>query len=1469
MTIINIIRRYYQNMKIDQLPRWYEQVITEGYEIRKAIKKFAKHRYRQSGGDIDNEKLQRLRRMVDEITGSIDPTVLRQRLEKMNIEIKSIQDELDKIRTDIDVTGIVNDDQLLNNLTILKVSIEKASQAFNINMRREGIILKPPVNITQMMVIEETSRIEEVIRTVRDRLAYVKDNETIRETEKEREMTEMIALLNEQINNLRIRIDELNKMRAFFDKRIENLEGRMNMGIVKDDLVKVQPINVVIEAFVRKVETVAYERVEPEKQEYFDRVRSFARELSENLIVYNAPYTSGRRVRKADLVILYNSQMMIIQNSPYYPSELRGDLTIVPSYFDGNYNVQVRNNILRREDAPVVKIGHDILSGLISTEPLPDMADLTDIDIKKIYAPLFIKKDGVGSVTVQEGGRFEETEKELLENLTRLGTLKTAYSTTAHTLISHIDTFNKLHIDFAYFTMFMILIATNQLLLDGYVIYQYINRGIVQYYQRIIIRMYEQITGSVNSFEVQYLRKNHRVVITMLKNFLSKISNNMGIDDIIIIAECSDEIRRMFHLLNHFKPIMESYMEMSMSNVNIYARINDWNTGSQDTWVNINEEDILNVVISQRKTFLSQRELQFHPKKADYEYNEDDPYKQQKMTLNYEACMNSSGNHNMPGQESGSLHKNIRFTEVFDSFEYPQNDIISKYMAIETQLSKGKGVMLMTYGYSGVGKTHTLFGKSKDGDHSDGILQSTLSGINGLNSLMFRVFELHGYGFQYPHYWEENHLHKAGDAKSPKWNVAHWIYHYLIKLNGNNLDLEGTSSSSDNPTCDGVLKYDDNKHTAELKRTVIINDKNFDMYISNGTSKENDESRRELLSQIRDSEATHIQLLVERSQLRASIAIGNSESKEELMRIEEKIREISDLISEYNTKLQELKNTIEENRPENLKPMIWRDDSYISIGNPKEVFRTFDSFIETVDNHRRSYCRIRATPNNPESSRSILIYDFQLVIEGNPEPVSFIIVDLPGREDILKTYVEKFTETTLSKSLGFGMPTPVTNVQYHKPAILSSMAINPLFLPVFVDGNYVWKIFQESDQQKDIMSQLIPIYWGGVTEVVGEEDHVEGGVLKFKLSTGNTDVAIITTLESGKVKNTFPLSDLVRFDGMKMLDTRPEDGAWGLLHGQEWQNSPTNRHYIDGLIGIAVINRLITLQRFDELYKIFKSVSENYFNKDIIEFINTIWPESDGDKSQGIPNLWNVHRSHPLIGKVLKSAKSAEYIGDTPISGQKLIMILLEKEYFVPRDDMMPMTSSNLRKLAINRMTYNYYLTPYEGIYINENINGLIYYLVKNFVESDSSNIDNLNKMIPKQTKYPFKKWHKNIRDQFRVGWEQGSTRTTATSSTKHSDTPGIEVLKMSEDGLKMATYISQNKDKDSDNIIYDAQRIFNPEEPVIGRILKYYLTPKEDAKVKDFKIFYLFSNRQSDLKCENQLRLLEATESFIKAIVL
>ena len=58
MTIINIIRRYYQNMKIDQLPRWYEQVITEGYEIRKAIKKFAKHRYRQSGGDIDNEKLQ-------------------------------------------------------------------------------------------------------------------------------------------------------------------------------------------------------------------------------------------------------------------------------------------------------------------------------------------------------------------------------------------------------------------------------------------------------------------------------------------------------------------------------------------------------------------------------------------------------------------------------------------------------------------------------------------------------------------------------------------------------------------------------------------------------------------------------------------------------------------------------------------------------------------------------------------------------------------------------------------------------------------------------------------------------------------------------------------------------------------------------------------------------------------------------------------------------------------------------------------------------------------------------------------------------------------------------------------------------------------------------------------------------------------------------------------------------------------
>ena len=86
----------------------------------------------------------------------------------------------------------------------------------------------------------------------------------------------------------------------------------------------------------------------------------------------------------------------------------------------------------------------------------------------------------------------------------------------------------------------------------------------------------------------------------------------------------------------------------------------------------------------------------------------------------------------------------IKFTEVFDSTQFPGNDDISKYMQIASRLKDGYGVCLITYGYSGTGKSYTLFGKQDKDGTVQGLLQSTLGKLDQLDKVYFRLFEIYG-----------------------------------------------------------------------------------------------------------------------------------------------------------------------------------------------------------------------------------------------------------------------------------------------------------------------------------------------------------------------------------------------------------------------------------------------------------------------------------------------------------------------------------------------------------------------------------------------------------------------------------------------------------------------------------------------------------------------------------------------------
>jgi len=91
-----------------------------------------------------------------------------------------------------------------------------------------------------------------------------------------------------------------------------------------------------------------------------------------------------------------------------------------------------------------------------------------------------------------------------------------------------------------------------------------------------------------------------------------------------------------------------------------------------------------------------------------------------------------------------------RFDEVFYNPAYT-NQIISRYMLLDTSLRYGKDLYMITYGYSGTGKSFTLFGNGKE----RGLLQSTLFNLlDKIESLTLTITDIYGFGTQYSDSWK-------------------------------------------------------------------------------------------------------------------------------------------------------------------------------------------------------------------------------------------------------------------------------------------------------------------------------------------------------------------------------------------------------------------------------------------------------------------------------------------------------------------------------------------------------------------------------------------------------------------------------------------------------------------------------------------------------------------------------------------
>jgi hypothetical protein len=714
-----------------------------------------------------------------------------------------------------------------------------------------------------------------------------------------------------------------------------------------------------------------------------------------------------------------------------------------------------------------------------------------------------------------------------------------------------------------------------------------------------------------------------------------------------------------------------------------------------------------------------------------------------------------------------------KFTEVFDTQNFQFNSDMAAYMCLNTRLTSGNGVCLITYGYSGTGKSYTLFGKPG----LDGLLQGTLNKLDGLDKIYFRLFEIYGKGLPYTDYWTETDTN--GKQKTKIDQIYNYLYAYKLAYNS-------------------------------------------------------------------DPKSDRIDVI------KPNVKYGNTPKDKEWG-----VELYGDQIKQYINKIDDLRagkdstyEAVNRNNPsesDNLSYLELSGDIYQS------VFQKFKNFTDKIEQMRIDTQRVRETPNNKVSSRSILVYDFVLII--NKTPVSFLIIDLPGREEIGPTFINKYTDLDTNKVLydiiKNGFEQDSSKYPEHRKlfnpsegnigdvymkelrAMLSAFTLNPLTVPIYsteiiekyvrenyTKGKYLkTEIFEKEMLRKYTLRGELNGQFAGTeykfekainifdefydtnfSEKLKLDDpklfNIDRTILDRIIVNKSTDLSFDDIIHrifyiskhymnSHLGWNTFNNILSVTNDGdininpivsnLKATQTRgklgqaaapvgdpyetpiPAVSNWNSNHGSDvlpkkikkrtlkpktknpeipttyryvygLENDKHNGRQIKTLFFMHFMKRLFELQRYDIINELFEKIVDEKINYYIKEYIK----KSDNTKCQELVNnlIEANFKREALREKFLNDKNKPEdgYItikktDDTdntmkrpfniidPISGK------YEEDFLIER---------NIPEYLYESIKYDFYTTGFEGIYINENIIGLIKYLGKDGKPKKDANGDDI-----------------------------------------------------------------------------------------------------------------------------------------------
>jgi hypothetical protein len=291
-------------------------------------------------------------------------------------------------------------------------------------------------------------------------------------------------------------------------------------------------------------------------------------------------------------------------------------------------------------------------------------------------------------------------------------------------------------------------------------------------------------------------------------------------------------------------------------------------------------------------------------------------------------------------------------------------------------------------------------------------------------------------------------------------------------------------------------------------------------------------------------------------------------------------------------------------------------------------------------------------------------------------------------------------------------------------------------------------------------------------------------------------------------------------------------------------NKNINTIQYQATIAIFIINTLIMNKKFDILFNIYQNIIKEYMPmNDIYNKFNT-----DSDKLEFLKSVYEP---------------------------DKIKKIQLD-------------TINNIDFYFKEIVDFQYFEAQHEGIYINQNIMGLLKHLVKNILKLPDDRVKEIIKNQPENL--DFETQILNYRKiNFKLYSDKNSRPLDYTNFEPYQPYENIyRSIKILDELYKNAKgdtinidmkFVEGTTEKTTEKISLDAyssDKYFeisnSTKKPFMGQIIDLYMNPRlikgiEVKPITNIKIFYLFSNNAIELKCNHQANLLFNTLSLIDAI--